>query len=981
MSFRTLLFLGLLGVMSQEASAQSLADEADAHFNAAVRAYQAGRFNDALLHFMQSNRLSPNPTVAANIGHSYVALEKYPEAYRWYANAHDLTDDARVRDQLATTMKSLEGRVVLYDVTSSPPGATVYVDRRALGAVATTPATIALSPGEHSLIFELDKHHPVRTPKARHEKLGERIVVRRTLDQITGRLVVSGMPDVEVYDAGVRDPICVTPCVIDIPIGQHVLQLKREGYRTQPALVELGESESQRLEANLEPITGTLRLDASVEGAEVKVDGETLGYTPLVARAPVGEHEITVSAQGYESSSLQVDVPDGETLDLGEVKLSAVQLVTLASRVAEDVFTAPSSVSVVSRGEMEAFGYPTVAEALRGVRGVTAINADEDSLVMVRGVGTASNRGTQTKVLMNGVPLTDQLTGRQYIYSRSQNVESIEVQRGSGSVLYGSGALTGLVSLQTRGRTQGAFATGSLGFFGNEGRLNSVAGAGDEEVGAWVSVGAVYGDGDQATIPFTRESGQYVAQPTAIADYAPWRGAQFEGRAWSGDAEMWMQVADDTVDVTSGAEGSILQNAAGEEVSNPTNIQQMTVGMNYRPALTDKTDLDLSVHYRQVLTSKDNTWRRPTGTPPLELLVGQNTAARWVGAGAQITSTPAPGVRAVAGAEVYRSLELSLDESARTWLYDENRYSYSVTEFGFQDAQAVYAAYGVLDYQPIDELKFSTGVRLDKWYALPAQANPRLAMMVIPTRDDVIKLMLGRSFRAPVTFEQKYFVESISIPAQDLGPESGWSGEIEWAHRVEAWTGLFSGWASSYDNVIGSAVDPTAGGMRRYANAAGTSNAYGFDVEARRDFLAGTMFSAWYSYQRSRVADSEGNTTAASEQPTHLAALKVVRPIWGNGLNAAVRVVYEGARPYRINTLEGQVPDAVLADLVFSGRSRDGTVGWRAGVYNALNVGFNAATLNNTASPVLPQTRGRTFMASVEYTGRVRDEDQERGRP
>ncbi len=982
MLIRTGLIIGLLGFLTPEAHAQSLADEADAHFNAAVRAYQAGRFEQALLHFMQSNRLSPNPTVAANVGHAYVALRRYAEAYRWYSIAYELATDDKTRQQLTRTMKSIENRVVLFDLRSEPEGATVYVDRRSLGAVATTPATIALPPGEYAFIFDLEDHRSVEIPKRAYERLGEHNLIEGELEVITGHLIVDGMEGVEVYDNVVEgDPLCVTPCEIDIPIGQHVLQLAKDGYRTQPALVSVEEGAEVRVEANPERVTGNVKIDATVDAALVLIDGEPAGFTPVIARAPIGERTIRVEAQGYEPAEFRVEVRDGSTIDLGTVKLQPRQIVTLASRVEEDIFTAPSSVSVITRAEMEAFGYPTVTEALRGVRGVTAINADEDSMVMVRGVGTAANRGTQTKALLNGVALTDQLAGRPYIYTRNQNIETIEVQRGSGSVLYGSGALTGLISLRTRGRVKEPFAHGSLGFFGSETRVNTAAGLGDEERGGWVSVGGVNGRGDQANLLYTRNADGDVVPATnpRVDRYSPWQGIYVDARGWEGDVEGWAQFARDRVIVTSTADGAVRESQAGL-IPPESTVDQFTVGLNFRPQITANTKLDLSAHYRQVGTHKDGVWQRFSSATVLEQLTHQVSMARWVGLGAQVTTTPLEGLRIVSGAEFYGSLELSLFQAQKLWL--GNGFQEAIATSSIEDGQIVVGAYGVADYQPIDLFKASVGLRFDQWRQQRLQLNPRLALMFLPTKNDVVKFMVGRAFRAPVTFEQDYFVESVSIPANDLLPEKGWSTELEYAHRLEAWTGLASVWFNRYQNVIRSELNQDVV-LQQYTNTAGVSEATGFDLELRRDFLAGSMFSAWYSFQLPRVElpAVEGDALEkrdAPEQPKHLGALKIVTPIMRPGLNAAVRFVYEGKRKLSktaqdvVGAPDGLVSDALLVDFVLSGKSRDGVVGWRAGVYNALNEDFQAATLNNTISPILPQTRGRTFMASLEFTGRRR---------
>lgn len=955
------------------AAAQSIADEAEVQFGAGVEAYRRSDFQSALLHFMQSNRLSPNPVVAANVGHAYTAMRKYPEAYRWYSSALQLSDEGNTA-QIQAAMDSIAPQVVLISLESEPPGATVYLEKRSLGSVATTPATIALPEGSYTFIFDRDDHRSFETETQTYDKVGTKHTISPTLDAITGTLKVTGDEGVEVLlGSSGGEVLCTVPCDKAMPVGPVGLRLVREGYRTLPLLVEIEEGQTAEVDAKLEVISGQVRIDANVLDALVTVDNTAAGYTPAIVTAPVGTRTLTISATGYESQTVSVDVTDTEVTDVGVVRLQPKQVVSLASRVEEDLFTAPSSVSVVTRDELDAFGYPTVTEALRGVRGITAINADLSSMAMVRGVGTAANRGSQTRVLQDGVPLSDQLAGQQYIWTRNQSYDRIEVQRGSGSVLYGGGAMTGVISLRTRGRVTEPVVEGSLGSFGSEARFNGMAGGAldtERETGAWVSVGGAYGEGDEATIVDfptggTNASGDPILRDRTVDAYAPWRALNVDGRAWTGDLELQTAYSIDRVEVTSGSEGAVFEDRRNGP-NNPTELSNLTLKAQWQPSLSERTDLELSGHYRDRSTDSGALWVRPVADSELLLDVAQETRAQWVGGTAQVVSNPTDEIRVVAGTEAYRALELSV--------HQENtiRPSDAAAVIDFRDLTSVYAAYGVADVTPVRFFKASAGLRVDKWNAYAAQFNPRLVAMALPTEDDVLKLMVGRAFRAPVLFEQKYFVESISIPALDLAPEHGWSYEAEYAHRVDSWTGLVSGWGASYQDSIVSSFDETIG-LARYRNT-GSTRVWGADVELRRDFLAGWMLSTWYSYQVPRIIDDNGTVRPSPEQPEHLAALKLVAPVLPPALSAAVRVVYEGERPYREGT-EGEAPDGVLADLVLSGRSRDRVVDWRAGVYNVLDTNFSAATTNSTPSATLPQTTGRTFMATITLRGRKRPDE------
>jgi hypothetical protein len=105
--------------------------------------------------------------------------------------------------------------------------------------------------------------------------------------------------------------------------------------------------------------------------------------------------------------------------------------------------------------------YPTIAEALRGVRGVYL---SDDRFYPSRWAFAASAARATTATACwcssTGMPTNDNWINSSYIGYDARtdldDVERIEVVRGPGSVLYGTGAFSGVVNIVTRGATCGA---------------------------------------------------------------------------------------------------------------------------------------------------------------------------------------------------------------------------------------------------------------------------------------------------------------------------------------------------------------------------------------------------------------------------------------------------------------------------------------------------------------------------------------------
>src|SRR5690349_1698697 len=152
------------------ARADGVADEAEVNFRLGAERYQAGDYRAALAFFLASQRLSPNRNVRFNIVRTFQRLGMHAEAYRWCDEALAEETDPATRAQLAQQLELIQRDVAVIEVTSEPPGATIYVDRVELGSLGRTPARLALSEGEHRVLLELDGYQRAEPIPVRAEK-------------------------------------------------------------------------------------------------------------------------------------------------------------------------------------------------------------------------------------------------------------------------------------------------------------------------------------------------------------------------------------------------------------------------------------------------------------------------------------------------------------------------------------------------------------------------------------------------------------------------------------------------------------------------------------------------------------------------------------------------------------------------------------------------------------------------------------------
>ncbi len=127
------------------------------------------------------------------------------------------------------------------------------------------------------------------------------------------------------------------------------------------------------------------------------------------------------------------------------------EVVVTATRIETSMQEIASSITVITRQDLEKSKKTTVVEALQDVLGLSVIQAGpwgSSASVQLRGANSE-----HTLVMVDGVEVNDPVTpSRSYDLSnlRVESVERIEILRGPQSPLYGSDAMAGVINIITR---------------------------------------------------------------------------------------------------------------------------------------------------------------------------------------------------------------------------------------------------------------------------------------------------------------------------------------------------------------------------------------------------------------------------------------------------------------------------------------------------------------------------------------------------
>jgi hypothetical protein len=197
-------------------------------------------------------------------------------------------------------------------VIASEPDAQIFVDGEDHGH---SPAVLpSIKPGDH--IIEARKHGFKSVQQTIKVTSGENAVRNLVMeaapaDRPRGTLKIqSTIPNAEVFVDGSslgRAPIDRN----DLDPGKHYIVVHKDGYTDFKREIFLVENQTVALVADLSA-TGSLRALSTPEGADVRVDGELIGKTPVTRDSvAVGQHLVEVDLKGYFKHKDTIKVEGG----------------------------------------------------------------------------------------------------------------------------------------------------------------------------------------------------------------------------------------------------------------------------------------------------------------------------------------------------------------------------------------------------------------------------------------------------------------------------------------------------------------------------------------------------------------------------------------------------------------------------------------------------------------------------------------------
>lgn len=214
-------------------------------------------------------------------------------------------------------------------------------------------------------------------------------------------------------------------------------------------------------EESKEPIYGAKIIASSGEKALSDIDGS---FLLKIQTYPV---TLIISAQTYKNDTVVVDAPGNISITLSVPVQEIKTVVVTAGRRDQNIEDVPISMEIIRPELFDNKGLANVEEAVDQSPGVYAM----DGQVSIRGgSGFAYGAGSRVLLLWNGIPMLSGDAGdAKWASIPMESASQIEILKGASSVLYGSGALNGIISLRERepGTKGEARFKVQGGFYGN----------------------------------------------------------------------------------------------------------------------------------------------------------------------------------------------------------------------------------------------------------------------------------------------------------------------------------------------------------------------------------------------------------------------------------------------------------------------------------------------------------------------------------
>lgn len=618
--------------------------------------------------------------------------------------------------------------------------------------------------------------------------------------------------------------------------------------------------------------------------------------------------------------------------NLGDMSLEDLMNVTVvtAGKKAEAISNTPASVFVITREDIERYGYRTLGQALRRISGFYSEYDYAYDYIGVRGYLPNRDLNRRVLVLVDGHKVNDYLYGQAPVNNDlpvdMRDLDRIEVVKGPGSALWGSEALLCVVNCITKSASEAAgYHVGQdLGFRNGQRLALGQSTPGGLQVTG--SVEELKSDG-QRSIYFPDYDIEPANSRAAKGMDSEQVGRGFINMAYSGFKFTYNHV-DRVKDLPTAAWGAVL-NQPDLSLGDERHFWEFSYG-NPKPYAADgalfcrvyQDNYDAVCHFNWL--SDDNvTIVHSRG----------RDICRAYGTELRYSRSISSSLSAILGSEYVRN-------------YQSSRTNYIPTPYSVQWAKQgsfdMLSYYSQAEWDATKALRFVAGTRFDDHSIFGGTWSPRLAAIYKRSAKTTYKFLYGEALRMPSLDEYM-----LADPGTVLKPEKIVTNEFVWEQQMggnaQLVTSLFG---YRMCGLIGQAIDSIHSG--------------GIETQYERRLRNGGSSYLGLSYVDAKSA-APGTTLASS--PNWLVTSGLSVPTLGNRAYLAAELQYVSSSKTNMHQV---APAYAVANLALTSSSILKNSDVSLGITNLFNTPYVVNARPEDYQDKMPQP-DRTLEFQISY--------------
>ena len=447
------------------------------------------------------------------------------------------------------------------------------------------------------------------------------------------------------------------------------------------------------------------------------------------------------------------------------------EIVVTATKTEETRKDVPNAVIVIDQAAIEASTADTVGELLANEPGVD-FRTRGDYGGAAQSLNIRGMSDTEVQVMINGVSVNSPSLGSADIGTIPlSSIERIEIVKGSGSMLHGSGAMAGAVNIITKRPKRDRMDAKASAGYGTDNTYQLAA-----EHGQYIGDFGYYFTAGQQETDGRRDNGD-LEQQDASAALVLDRGDLLDVTLYGSVVDREFGVPGVKPPAGTGTHyvgGVAFYNADSASLVDNGSDTTYQASLEIKSRPTDWLAVNLKPFYSDLenyhsTRYNDTSWGHLAGE-------GYKT---WVyntvkGIDGHVALDPVNGLTLLLGGD-YKDYEWETEQS----FLDVNGAFNPAIPVAVNDAKLFTKSYfGEVQYRPSQYVKFLAGVREENHSTFGRETLPRYGLVFNPTSSTAVKFSHGKHFKAPTPNDLFWPEDDFARGNPTLKPQTGWHTDV-----------------------------------------------------------------------------------------------------------------------------------------------------------------------------------------------------------